>query len=226
MDLFWTVLNDELQLAGIISASVIPTNILEKLFRLYHYSQKSYPAEKSVAHIKKLGEALTNGTYKQVAMNVSVRIEEGGSILPTDMLPGNHWVTLILDIERTSLLYADSCQLPLPGELQDVLLWWLPHHREEIFQWDNLPCSSQTNCFSCPIFSANAIAHALLSTSFPLIPKNGSITARIDTYVAADCWLLEAKEYCMSSITLMKSYWLTLVAAGLQYAEHIAYAYT
>jgi hypothetical protein len=30
----------------------------------------------------------------------------------------------------------------------------------------------------------------------------------------------------MSSITLMKNYWLTLTAAGLQYAEHIAYAYT
>jgi hypothetical protein len=180
MDLFGSVLNDELQLAGILSASVIPTNILEKLIGLYRYSQKSYPDEKSVAHIRKLGEALANGTYKQVAMNVSIRVEEGGSALPTDMAPSNHWVTLILDIERISLLYADSYQLPPPGELRDVLLWWLQHHREETFQWGNLPCSSQTDGFSCPIFSANSIAHALLPTSFPLIFKDGSISAHID----------------------------------------------
>jgi hypothetical protein len=90
---------------GIISASVIPTNILKKLIRLYCYSQKSYPDEKSVAHISKLSETLANGTYKQVAMNVSISVEEGESTLPTDISPGNHWVTLTLDIERTSLLY-------------------------------------------------------------------------------------------------------------------------
>ncbi|KAF8227496.1 hypothetical protein L208DRAFT_1296475, partial [Tricholoma matsutake] len=179
MDLFGTVLNDELQLAGIILASVIPTNILEKLIRLYCYSQKSYPDEKSVVHIRKLGEALANGTYKQVAMNVSVHVEEGGIVFE-NISPGNHWVTLILDIERTSLLYADSYQLPPLGKLQDVLLWWLQHHLEEIFQWDNLPCSTQRDSFSCTIFSANSIAHALLPTSFPLIPENRSISACID----------------------------------------------
>jgi hypothetical protein len=180
MDLFSTVINDELRLSGNLSASVIPTNILEKIIQLYRYSQKSYPDEKSVAHIRRLGEALANRTYKQVAMSVSVRIEEGESKLPTDILPGNHWATLIWDIERTSLLYADSYQHPPPDELHNVLLWWLQHHREETFQWVNLPCSSQTDGFSCPILSANSIAHALLPTSFPLIPENGGISARID----------------------------------------------
>src|SRR5258705_9128991 len=93
------------------------------------------------------------------------------------------WLSYVFDV-YTAWPYGQqpfiTCQLPPPGELQDVLLWWLPHHQEEIFQWDNLPCSSQTDCFSCPIFSANSIAHALLPTSFPLIPKNGSITACID----------------------------------------------
>jgi len=31
------------------------------------------------------------GCNKKVAMNVSVRVEEGGSTLPTDTSPGNHW---------------------------------------------------------------------------------------------------------------------------------------
>jgi hypothetical protein len=180
MDLFGTVLNDELQLTGIIMALAIPTHILEKIIRLYRYSPETYQDEKSAAHIKKLGEALASGTYKKVAMNVSVRVEEGGSTLPTDTSPGNHWVTVILDIERTSLSYADSYNLPPPGELQNVLSWWLQHHREETFEWDDLPCSLQTDCFSCPIFSANSMAHTLLPTSFPLIPENGSISARVD----------------------------------------------
>lgn len=189
MDLFATVLDDELRLAGILSASVIPTNFLEKIIGLYRYSQKKYPDEKSVAHIRRLGEALANGTYKQVAMSVSIHVEDGGSALPTDMLPGNHWTALILDIERASLSYADSYLLPPPGELQDVLKWWLQHHREETFKWVNLPCSSQTDCFSCPIFSVNAIAHALLPTSFSLIPENGSISARIDMLLQiGDFW--------------------------------------
>jgi hypothetical protein len=180
MDLFATVLDDDLRLAGIHSASVIPTNFLEKIIGLYRYSQKKYPDEKSVAHIRRLGEALANGTYKQVAMSVSIRVEEGGSALPADMLPGNHWATLILDIERTSLFYADSYQLPPPSELRDVLSWWLQHHRAETFKWVKLPCSSQTDGFSCPIFSVNSIAHAFLPTSFPLIPENGGISAHID----------------------------------------------
>ena len=66
MDLFATVLNDELRLAGILSASVIPTNFLEKIIRLYRYLQKKCPDEKSVAHIRRLGEALANGTYKYI----------------------------------------------------------------------------------------------------------------------------------------------------------------
>lgn len=61
MDLFGTVLNDKLQLVGIITVLVIPTNILEKIVRLYHYSQETYQEEKSAVHIKKLGKALASG---------------------------------------------------------------------------------------------------------------------------------------------------------------------
>jgi hypothetical protein len=134
--------------------------------------------DKSVTHIMKLGEALAGGTYQRLGMTVSVAARARSSILPTDQSPGNHWVTIIMDIGITSILYGDSYKLQPQGELKDVLAWWLQHHRDKIFHWDLLPCSSQTDCFSCPILSSNSMVHALLPMLFPLIQEDsGSMIA-------------------------------------------------
>jgi hypothetical protein len=145
----------------------------------------SYLEEPSASHIRKLGEALANGTYTKIAMSVSVRIEAGQTNLPTNSEPGNHWVTVILDVEMLSILYGDSCRLPPPNELHDMLQWWSSHHRAGTFQWADLPSSLQSDNFSCAILSANSMAHAFLPPVFPLIREenSGCISARIDMLI-------------------------------------------
>ena len=131
----------------------------------------TYLEARSASHIRKLGEALANGTYKKIAMSILVQIEEGQAALPTCSEPGNHWVTVVIDVETSSILYGDSFRLPPPTELHNMLLWWLSHHCVEKFQWADLPITLQSNNFSCPILSANSLAHALLALVFPLIPE-------------------------------------------------------
>jgi hypothetical protein len=135
----------------------------------------TYFEERSTSHIQKLGEALANGTYAKITMSVSVRIEAGQTALPTNSEPGNHWVTVILNVETLAILYGDSYRLPPPTELHDMLRWWLSHHRAETFQWADLPTSLQSDNFPCSILSVNGMAHALLPTVFPLIPEESCI---------------------------------------------------
>jgi hypothetical protein len=183
MDLFGQVLEDQLRSEGVSSAFIMETSTLNKIIAIYRREAGTYLQNKLASHIRKLGDALTNGTYTKVAVSVSVRVEGGSTSLPTDSKPGNHWVTVILDIETLSILYGDSYKLPPPIELRDTLQWWLMHHQAEAFQWGDLPSSSQSDHFSCPIFSANTMAHALLPTIFPLMAEDRCIPARMDMLI-------------------------------------------
>ena len=166
MDLFGQVLQDQLHLAGINSTFILETTTFDKLLTIYRYDAMTYLKERSASHIRKLGEALTSGIYTKIAMSISVRVEAGQTALPTDSEPGNHWVIAILDVEALLISYGDSYRLPPPTELHDMLQWWSSHHRVETFQWADLPSSLQSDNFSCPILSANSMAHALLPAVF------------------------------------------------------------
>ena len=183
VDLFGQVLQDQLHSAGINSAFILKTTFLDKLLTTYRYDAMTYLEEWSTSHIQKLGEALVNVTYAKIAMSVSVRIKAGRTALPTNSEPGNHWVTVILNVETLSILYGDSYRLPPPTELHDMLQWWLSHHRAETFQWADLPTSLQSDNFSCSILSVNGMAHVLLPTVFPLIPEESCISACIDMLI-------------------------------------------
>ena len=185
MDLFRQVLQDQLHSAGINSALILKTTTFDKILSLYRHDAMTYFEEQSASYIRRLGEDLANGTYTKIAASVSVRMEEGQTALPprTTGELGNHWVTVILDVETSSILYGDSFRLPPPTELHDMLLWWLSHHRAETFQWVDLPITLQSDGFSCPILSANSMAHAFLPPLFPLIPEGNCIQARIDMLI-------------------------------------------
>ncbi|KAF8234332.1 hypothetical protein L208DRAFT_1262064, partial [Tricholoma matsutake] len=108
----------------------------------------------------------------------------------------NHWLTVILDVEMLLISYGDLYGLPPPPELHDMLQWWSSHHQAETFQWGGLPSSLQSNNFSCPIFSANSMAHALLPAVFPLIPEDGCISARIDMLILSGNYLKQTSSVC------------------------------
>ena len=183
MDLFRQALQDQLHSAGIKSVLILKTTTFDKILSLYRHDAMTYLEEQSASYIRKHGEALMNGTYTKIAASVSVQIEEGQTFLANHTEPGNHWVTVILDVETSSILYGDSFTLPPPTELQDMLRWWLSHHRTETFQWADLPITLQSDGFSCPILSAYSMAHALLPPLFPLIPEENCIQARIDMLI-------------------------------------------
>jgi hypothetical protein len=180
MDLFSAVLEDELQLAENITASVMDTSFLELIIMTYRFWQKTYPDAKSLSHIRMIGDKLRDGTCTTVVMSMSVHITEGGTFLPTNSNRGNHWTTLFIDAEKSSILYGDSLKLPPPAELANVLEWWLDYHHIKNFRWGDLPSTTQSDNFSCSIFSANSMSHSLLPTTFPLVPEDRAISARID----------------------------------------------
>jgi hypothetical protein len=184
MDLFGHVLRDQLHSAKINSAFILETATLDKLLTIYRYDSMTYLEERSTSYLRKLGEALADGTYAKIAMSVSVRVSEAGyTTLPTNSEPGNHWTTVVLDVKTSLILYGDSCRHPPPTELHDMLRWWLSHHRAETFQWADLPSSLQSDTFSCPILSANSMAHAVLPIIFPLVSEKCCISARIDMLI-------------------------------------------
>ncbi|KAF8878966.1 hypothetical protein BD779DRAFT_1474583 [Infundibulicybe gibba] len=161
MDQMAVILED--RLSEDTTVSIMCVSFFEKLTQLHRHSKAEYtstPPIKQFYH--KIGDDLYNQVYTEIAMSISVVVKTNGPILPSTDCLGNHWVTLIVDVENSTLLYADPLGVAPPVELVQIMQWWLGYYLGEDFLVKTLPCTIQIDSFSCSVLSANAMAHHYL----------------------------------------------------------------
>ncbi|KAK6992199.1 hypothetical protein R3P38DRAFT_2570976 [Favolaschia claudopus] len=78
--------------------------------------------------------------------------------------PPSHWTTCSIDFEARHIRYGDGLRWPRPAEFFDALGAWLIENFPDVpfTVSDDLPCAIQTDGYSCPIISVNAVAHTTM----------------------------------------------------------------
>ncbi len=122
-----------------------------------------------------VGDLLSSDFYTSLSFQVHVCIHEGGTSLPTEQSPGNHWTSVIIIPKTGDILYGDSFHDTPPKDLVELLTWWLSQHPFPVpFTWSDLECTIQLegDSRSCGLLSYNAIAHYHMPSVVPLISAN------------------------------------------------------
>lgn len=152
-----------------------------KLRGAFHNSQLQVPEycyqdSQSTAVFRDVAEGLRSGLYSSLSFQIHVRLADGVATLPSEGYLGNHWVTVIISMKTSEILYGDSYHLAAPPELLQLFFWWLTEHGFDpnTFSWQNLPCSNQEegDTSSCGLLSYNALVHYHLPTKTTLLPSN------------------------------------------------------
>ena len=177
LDAMSAVLNDQL-VSRQIQASVQPNNFFQKLLATYRFSCEMYSTDKSNNFIQELTNDLKSGTVPTTCTPIAVRLMQYGVILPEGLeTPSNHWCALIIDINQRTLHYGDPMGSPPPAELVDVMTWWLGQSFSDVFTFQDLPITRQTDSFSCSILTINALFHYFIP-SIPLLNFAMCLSAR------------------------------------------------
>lgn len=134
--------------------------------------------------ILNVGEKLRSGQCNKIAFSINLAITDKGTFIPDKHIRGNHWVSVVVDVEQRKIKYGDSFYDPSPPQLLETIRWWLKHHRREDFGDDILPCTRQRDTFSCGILSFNAIANELLPATHPLVEASHCADERARALIA------------------------------------------
>lgn len=182
MEQMGTLLQDRL-LKGLKRVSFLTMFDVNTLIYTFRFAKESYHTSTSTRHLRDLGAQLFSQKTTSVVAYICVTwSEKEGSSLPSmqegDL--GNHWISLVVDVEGCCIWVADSKESGLPDELQGAINWWLQMH--DISNIDNsgkIKCTTQTDNFSCSILCHNALEHHFFPLETPLVPSEDVIMERM-----------------------------------------------
>jgi len=173
------LLNQNLLDHGITVATAVDTMFGQKLINIHRRTKETYLEDKPAQFIRNVGGKLNE---KKVGMVICVRLCDDGTVaLPEGPdLVGNHWVGVIIDAALGVMRYGDAFGKPPPAELLTILEWWLAVEIPSFLpsKLELLPCTAQTDSFSCSILAANAITHHLSTAAISTDSLQGSQSYR------------------------------------------------
>lgn len=183
MEQMGTLLQDRLFSKGLKTVSFLTIFDISTLIHTFRFAKESYHSSPSARHLRDLGEQLVSQRITSVVGYICVRWNgTEGSSLPSmqgDDL-GNHWISLIADIEGRCIRVADSKGNGVPIDLRDVIIWWLQNHGiSDIDHNEGIECTIQTDNFSCSILCHNALEHYFFPLETPLVPSEDAIVERM-----------------------------------------------
>jgi hypothetical protein len=207
MDQMKTVLDRMLHIHGSTSVTIKGSDWSTKLLELYRTCPELYDSSRNISHLKAVGDANKSGTCTELGLTIFVRVlPNGTSQLPGADTPGNHWVSVVINVTEKSILYGDPFQHAVPLELVLMLQWWLRHYDTEDYTTAELVCGHQDDAHSCGLLSFNAMAHKFLPDIYPLICPKACDAGRVEVWIRIIGYLKEmvSNSLSRSSIQLIK----------------------
>jgi hypothetical protein len=95
---------------------------------------------------------------------------------------GGHWVAIALDFKQSLVWYGDSFGNPAIKSVVLVINWWTFHHTGQVFAYQKMKISSQTDGFSCGLLGTNGLGHFYMSESTHLLMWHGLMWSGLGYY--------------------------------------------
>lgn len=90
--------------------------------------------------------------------------------MPRVMDSGDHWVTIIVDIENEKIIHIDSMGMGHSKLFTTVMAWWLEEHGRRMEMITEPPSVVQRNTWTCGDMACNEIGRRWLPERFPVFP--------------------------------------------------------
>ncbi|TFK58090.1 hypothetical protein BDN72DRAFT_907092 [Pluteus cervinus] len=168
------------QMLGNQDVTIIDTHIVTKLIQVYRSGMDPGLEKKSTGHLRNLAQKLVGNPVARLGMVLTVHLSSGSAQLPSEAHQSNHWVAAVISMDAQKVYYGDSLHNPPPGELVDVINWWLGlvDNTKTPFEFDTLACTLQSDGDSCSILAINSLSHYFIPTVIALLPDDDPVACR------------------------------------------------
>jgi Ulp1 family protease len=146
---------------------IADTFFVTRLLEIYRHRDRDehYATAKCNAWLRRRGQELGTGVLEKLVAIVN--------------LNQNHWVSVVIDVPTSRILYGDSLGKPITREIKAVLTWWTNHHTATNFPIHDLAITHQNDSCSCGMLAWNAIAAHVLPETYSLVNSHAIMDERL-----------------------------------------------
>ncbi|KAF8999047.1 hypothetical protein BDZ89DRAFT_969594 [Hymenopellis radicata] len=92
---------------------------------------------------------------------------------------GNHWTTVLINCQSRMIGYGDAYHLGPPAEMVQIVEKWLSYHVDEAYSWEDLPCITQSDSFSCGIWAVRIAGTQFCPSIYPVLSSDQADQERV-----------------------------------------------
>ena len=142
--------------------------------------------------LEQAGALIREGNVTKIYLVLGVLTANRPHCEATDLMEpekrGNHFMAIMIDIKSKTLFVGDSLGFWVPQEFVRMVEWWIylydPSGAFNGLQIEKLPCTTQSDGFSCGILAVNSLEHYFWpSTKLRTDGNDSKITARGEAFL-------------------------------------------
>jgi len=142
--------------------------------------------------LEQAGTRIREGNVTKIYLVLGVLTADRPRCEATDLMEdkrGNHYMAIVIDIKQKILFVGDSLGFWVPPDFVRMMEWWIqlydPLGTFDGFQTEKLPCTTQSDGFSCGILAVNSLEHYFWpSTKLRTDGNDSRITARGEAFMS------------------------------------------
>ena len=170
----------------------IPKTYLVLLGKAYQAAMSNNSNYQMPRCLERDGTLIQEGGVTKIYLVLGVLTANIPHCEATDLMEaekrGNHYMAIVIDIKKRILFVGDSLGFWVPQEFVRMVEWWIqlynPSDTFNGLRIEKLPCTTQSDNFSCGILAVNSLEHYFLSSTKLRTDGNDSkITARGDAFL-------------------------------------------
>jgi len=145
--------------------------------------------------LEQAGTLIREGKVAKIYLVLGVLTANRPHCEATDLMEaekqGNHFMAIVIDIKEKTLLVGDSLGFWVPQEFISMVEWWIHLYHDDLpsgsfngLRIEKLPCTTQSDGFSCGILAVNSLEHYFWpSTKLRTDGHDSKITARGEAFL-------------------------------------------